>query len=40
MLHVVNRIREMVRFELSKEIEKYVFRFVRSEGQRKKKESP
>lgn len=25
----------MVRFERSKEIEKYVFRFVRSEGQKK-----
>ena len=39
MLHVVNRIREVVRFELSKEIEKYVSRFVRSEGQRKNPET-
>ena len=32
----VNRIREMVSFELGKEIEKDVFRLVTSVGQRKK----
>ena len=32
--------REMVSFELSKEIEKYVFRLITSVGQREKSESP
>ena len=30
----------MVSFELSKEIEKYIFRLITSVGQRKKSESP
>ena len=36
----VNRLREMVSFELGKEIEKDVFRLVTSVGQRKNSESP
>ena len=36
----VNRVREMVSFELGKEIEKDNFRFVTSVGQRKNSESP
>ena len=36
----VNRIREMVSFELGKEIEKDVFRLVTSVGQIKNSESP
>ena len=36
----VNSIREMVTFEVGKEIEKDVFRLVTSEGQRKNSESP
>ena len=36
----INRIREMVSFELGKEIEKDVFRLVTSVGQRKNSESP
>ena len=36
----VIRIREMVSFELGKEIEKDVFLFVTSEGKRKTSESP
>ena len=36
MLHVVNRIREMVRFELSKEIEKTCFSFCQERGTKKK----
>ena len=36
----LNRIREMVSFELGKETEKGVFRLVTSVGQRKNSESP
>ena len=36
----VNTIREMVSFELSKEIDKDVFRLVMSVAQRKNSESP
>ena len=36
----VNRTREVLSFEFGKEIEKDVFRFVTSVGQRKNSESP
>ena len=36
----VNRIIEMINFELSKDIEKDVFYLVTSAGQRKNSESP
>ena len=36
----VNSIREMVTFEVGKEIEKDIFRLVTSVGQRKNSESP
>ena len=37
---ILNRIREILSFELIKEIEKDVFRLVTSVGQRKNSESP
>ena len=37
---LVNKIREMVSFKPSKEIEKDVFHLVTSDGQRKNSESP